>query len=165
MINIRKEILLSIFLVFSLNVTGQIQKGTAIPKPIGYVSDFERIYTPGEIHTLDSIMADFERRTTIQIAIITIDTTMMKKEELDSWTLKVANAWGLGQKQKNNGILIGISVGYRVMRIQNGYGIQKMLSDEETKEIVSNNFVPFFKESKYFEGTLSGLQALMKRLE
>jgi uncharacterized protein len=129
------------------------------------VNDFERIYTPGEIHTLDSMMADFEKRTTIQIAIITIDTTMMKKEDLDSWTLKVANAWGLGQKQKNNGILIGISVGYRVMRIQNGYGIQKKLSDEETREIVSIYFVPFFKESKYFEGTLSGLQALMKRLE
>lgn len=114
---------------------------------------------------LDSIITAFEKRTTIEIGIITIDTTMMKKSDLDSWTLKVFRAWGVGKKDKNNGILIGISSGHRVIRIQNGYGIEKDLSNAETKEIIDKDFIPFFKASKYFEGTLNGLRALMKKLE
>src|SRR5437773_10080317 len=109
-----------LFLLCCLNLSAQQKKDTAIPKPVGYMNDFEKIFTPDQIETLDSLIADFEKRTTRQIAIITIDTTMMKREYLDSWTLKVMNTWGIGQKEKNNGILIGISRGYRIMRIQNG---------------------------------------------
>ena len=143
---------------------GQSIKDANIPKPTGFVNDFEKIYTPGEITILDSLIAGFEKRTTIQIAIITIDTTMMKKEDLDAWTLSVMNAWGVGQKDKKNGMLIGISRGYRIMRIQNGYGIEKNLSDLETKKLIDNDFIPFFKEAKYFEGTMNGLKAIMKKL-
>jgi len=159
------KLLVSFCLLFSLPLSGQQIKDAIIPKQIGYVNDFERIYTPEEVEILDSLIADFEKRTTIQIAIITIDTTMMKKEDLDSWTLKVLKTWGVGQKGKNNGILIGISMGYRRIRIQNGYGIEKILSNQETKEIIDKDFIPFFKQSKYFEGTLNGLKALIKKLE
>jgi len=165
MINILKTCLFLLCLLFFFNLSGQTTKDTSIPKAIGYVNDFEKIYAPEEIETLDSLIADFDKRTTIQISIITIDTTMMKKEELDSWTLKVMKTWGVGRKDKNNGILIGISRGYRVIRIQNGYGIEKILSNQETKEIIDKDFIPFFKEAKYFEGTMNGLQALMKKLE
>ena len=165
MINVLKNFQLPFFLLFFLNLAGQTEKDTVIPEQRGHISDFEGIYSPAQIDTLDSLIVDFEKRTTIQIAIITIDTTMMRKEDLDSWTLKVGNAWGVGQKGKNNGILIGISVGYRIMRIQNGYGIEKKLSDQETKEIIDNDFVPFFKEARFFEGTRNGLKALMKKLE
>ncbi|MFI5188005.1 MAG: TPM domain-containing protein [Chitinophagales bacterium] len=152
-------------LIFFLNLSGQTTKDTTIPKPIGSINDFEKIYTAEEIDTLGSLIADFEKRTTIQISIITIDTTMIKKEELDSWTLKVMNRWGVGRKDKNNGILIAISKGYRRIRIQNGYGIEKILSTQETKDIIDKDFIPFFKDTKYFEGTRNGLQALMKKLE
>jgi uncharacterized protein len=144
---------------------GQSIKDAHIPKPTGFVSDFEKIYTSEEITILDSLIADFEKRTTIQIAVITIDTTMMKKEDLDAWTLSVMNAWGVGQKDKKNGMLIGISRGYRIMRIQNGYGIEKNLSDLQTKKLIDNDFIPFFKEAKYFEGTMNGLKAIMKKLK
>jgi uncharacterized protein len=165
MINTFKTCLFLLCLLFFFNLLGQTTKDTSIPKPIGYVNDFEKIYTSEEIETLDSLIANYKKRTTIQISIITIDTTMMKKEELDSWTLKVMKAWGVGRKDKNNGILIGISRGYRVIRIQNGYGIEKILSNQKTKEIIDKDFIPFFKEAKYFEGTMNGLQALMKKLE
>jgi len=159
------KFLLPLCLLFFLDLSSQEIKESRIPQQRDYVNDFERIFTPKEIQTLDSLIVDFEKRTTIQIAIITIDTNMMKKSELDSWTLKVLRTWGVGQKDKNNGILIGISMGYRIMRIQNGYGIVKILSNQETKEIIDKDFIPFFKEAKYFEGTLNGLKALMKKLE
>jgi uncharacterized protein len=159
------KILLPIALFVSLNLHSQKIKDTTIPKPTGHVNDFEKIYAPDEIKTLDSTIIEFEKRTTMQIAIITIDTFMVDRKNFDGWTLKVMNAWGVGQKEKSNGILIGISKGYRRIRIQNGYGVVKILSNNETKEIIDKSFIPFFKDGKYFEGTANGLKALMKKLE
>ncbi len=159
------KLLLPFCLLLTLNSSGQSIKDTTIPKPIGYVNDFEKIYTNEEIEALGSLITDFEKRTTIQIAIITIDTNMVEGKDFDNWTFKVMKTWGVGQKEKNNGILIGISRGYRRIRIQNGSGILKILSNQETKEIINKDFIPFFKEAKYFEGTQNGLIALMKKLE
>ncbi len=159
------KLLLPFCLLLTLNSFGQSIKDTTIPKPIGYVNDFEKIYTNEEIEALGSLITDFEKRTTIQIAIITIDTNMVEGKDFDNWTFKVMKTWGVGQKEKNNGILIGISRGYRRIRIQNGSGILKILSNQETKEIINKDFIPFFKEAKYFEGTQNGLIALMKKLE
>jgi uncharacterized protein len=159
------KLLLPFYLLITLNAIGQSIKDTSIPKPVGNVNDFEKIYSPEETETLDSLIVDFKKRTTIQIAIITIDTNMVAGKDFDKWTLKVMNTWGVGQKEKKNGILIGISKGYRRIRIQNGPGIVKILSNQETKEIIDKDFIPSFKETKYFEGTLNGLKALMEKLE
>lgn len=159
------RLLFPLCLLFFIQVSGQVVKDSSIPKPIGSVNDFEKIYAPMEIKTLDSLIGDFKKRTSIEVSIITIDTTMIKKENFDSWTLKVMNSWGVGKKINNNGILIAISRGYHRIRIQNGYGIEKNLSNGETKEIIDKDMIPSFKEAKYFEGTLNGLQALIKRLE
>ena len=136
----------------------------SLPQPTGYINDYENLYSASEEATLDSIIAHFERITTKQIVIITIDTSMTASDSLDDLTLRIAKKWGVGQKDKDNGIAIGISRGYRKMRIQNGYGIEKILTDRETKEIIDNFFVTGFKNGNYFEGTLNGLNALIKKL-
>ncbi len=136
----------------------------SLPKPHGYVNDYEHIYTVQEEEVLDSLIRAFEKKTTIQIVVITFDTTMTNRDSLDAMTLQIGNAWGVGQKGKNNGVAIGISRGYRKMSIRNGYGIEKILSNEETKQIIDRFFIPEFRESRYFEGTLNGLVELMRIL-
>lgn len=137
----------------------------SLPQPVGYVNDYENLYTDKEEKSLDSLIGDFEKRTTIQIAVVTFDTTMTTPDSLDALTLRIGKIWGVGQKDKNNGVVIGISKGYRQMRIQNGFGIEKVLTDAETKQIIDAAFIPSYREAKYFEGTLQGLQALMATLE
>jgi uncharacterized protein len=100
-------------------------------------------------------------KTSIQIAVVTNDTTLTTPEDFDDFTLRVAKDWGGGQKDKDNGILIGISAGLRKIRIQNGYGIEKILSNEETKLIVDSAFIPAFRQGSYFEGTKNGIGVLM----
>lgn len=141
------------------------QKQGNFPKPIGYVNDFEKVFSANEVKFLDSIISDFDHRTTNQLSVITIDTSMVRVIDFDNYILKIHNAWGVGQKGKNNGIVIGLSKGYRHMRISNGYGIEKIISDAETKTIIDSVFIPFFKKGLYFEGTLQGLKTIMARLE
>ena len=135
------------------------------PKPSGFVNDYDNIYSDSEEIILDSLIADFEKRTTIQIAVAAFDTLMTSSDSLDALTLRLGNVWGVGQKDKNNGIIIGICIAYRKMRIQNGYGIEKILTDAETKEIIDKAFLPGFRNNAYYEGTFNGLTLLMSTLE
>lgn len=137
----------------------------SLPRPIGYINDFDNLFTKNENQTLDSLLEDFEKRTSIQIAVITIKSEMTTIDSLDAFTLKVGNAWGVGQKDKNNGVTIGIAREYRKMRIQNGYGIEKILTDAKTKEIIDTAFIPSFRNDDYYQGTLTGLKSLIKILE
>lgn len=134
------------------------------PKAAGFINDYENLFTDDEETTLDSLIKKFEKRTTIQIAVVTFDTTLTTTDSLDALTLRLANVWGIGQREKNNGVVIGISRGYRKMRIQNGYGIEKLITDAETKVIVDTAFIPHFRNGNYFEGTLHGLKILMATL-
>ena len=136
-----------------------------IPQPRGYVNDYEGLFSKTQITNLDSLIKDFESKTTIQIVIISIDTTMVTRDSFDEFTLRILKTWGVGQKGKNNGVLIGISAGYGIMRIQNGYGIEKILSNNETKQIIESAFLPSFKEGEMYNGTLRGLKALMEKLK
>ncbi|GAA4469138.1 hypothetical protein GCM10023189_55630 [Nibrella saemangeumensis] len=135
------------------------------PERKGYVNNYENLYTDKEEKTLDSLLALFTEKTTIEIAVFTIDTVMTERDSLDAFTLRVANTWGVGQTGKNKGVVIGISRGHKRMRIQNGYGIEKLISDAETKLIVDTAFLPFFRKDLYFEGTRNGLAVLMATLE
>jgi uncharacterized protein len=159
---------ISIFLCFSLviitNSSCQNQKKDILHQPIGYVSDFENILTTAQENYLDSIIRAYEEKTSIRIALITIDTSMTSRNDFDNYILKIANHWGVGRKGKDNGITIGISKCYRTMRIQNGYGIEKKLSDSETKTIIDSAFIPSFKKGQYFEGMITGLLAIMNKL-
>ena len=137
----------------------------SLPAPIGYVNDFEGLYTKEQSAFLQKLIAEFEDATTIQIALVTIPASFTKQESFDEYTLQLARTWGVGHKDKNNGILIAISKVYRYMRIQNGYGIEKLLTNEETKRIVDDFFVPAFKEANYYSGTLNGINEIVRVLK
>lgn len=136
----------------------------SLPKPTGWVNDFEGLYSSEEEKALDSIIGMFQVRTSIQIAVVTIDTSFISRDKFDDLTLHIANILGVGQKGKDNGVLIGISCNYRKMRIQNGYGIEKLITNEETKTIIDNYFIPDFRAGEFFQGTLNGLTKLMELL-
>ncbi len=138
--------------------------GDSLPKPIGYTNDYEGLFNDNEEKKLDSVISAFEKETTAQICIVTIDTIYTTKEKFNDLALHIANVWGVGQKDKNNGVTICISKGYRKIRICNGYGIEKILSDQETKEIMDKHFIAKFKQGEYFDGTYNGLLALIDTL-
>jgi uncharacterized protein len=136
----------------------------SLPNPTSWTNDLEGLFSDNEEQRLDSIMSAFETETTAQFCVVTLDTIYISKEKFDDLALHIANTWGVGQKDKNNGVTICISKGYRRIRICNGYGIEKILSNEETKEIMDKYFIRKFKEGQYFEGTFNGLLALVETL-
>jgi uncharacterized protein len=128
-----------------------------IPRPKGFINDYTHLFTENEIQVLDSLVRVYEKMTTIEIVVATVDSSLVKDADFEDW--------GIGKKEKNNGILIVISPDLRRMRIENGYGIAKFFSDAETKQIIDNFFIPKFKEAKYFQGTYHGIIAITDQLK
>ncbi|MEM7162512.1 MAG: TPM domain-containing protein [Bacteroidota bacterium] len=131
----------------------------------GWVNDFEKILTEKEEKELEFIIEQFEQQTQIEIAIVTLDSTLTTKSGFDDYTLDLANSWGVGKKESNKGVLIGFSSSLRIIRIHNGTGIEEVISDAETKEVIDKHFIPYFKKDEYFKGLFEGTKELMKRLE
>ena len=136
-----------------------------IPQARGFINDYVQLFTESETRILDSIIRAYEKKTTVEIGLATVNAAMVTNQDFEDYTLVMLRVWGVGKKEKNNGILIVISPDLRRMRIQNGYGIEKILSDLETKQIIDDVFVPKFKEGKYFEGTRNGIIAITNQLE
>lgn len=136
----------------------------SIPRPVGIVNDFESLFTQPQRDSLEGIIAAYRQRTTIEIAILTVDAEMTTTSGFDNFTVKVFNVWGIGDNKKNNGVLVAISRSLRKIRIQNGHGIEKVLNNIETKQIIDNEFIPDFRKSRFYEGTLNGLRSIMNRL-
>jgi uncharacterized protein len=136
-----------------------------IPKPQGFVNDFENILTDREEKQLDSIVQAIEKKTTIEIAIVTLNDLYTNSNDFDNYTLRLANEWGVGKKGKDNGIVIAFSKSLRSMRIQNGYSIEKKLTDSETQKIVDNIMIPQYKIGNFYQGTVDGIQAIMQYLK
>lgn len=136
-----------------------------IPKPLGFVTDLENLFSDYEQKALDSLIRAYEKRTTVQIRVITFGSSYTSIKDFENFTLSVLNTWGVGVKGKNNGILIGICPDYRRIRIENGYGIEKVLSNEETAQIIQQHIVPSFTEGKYFLGVFNGIERLTVLLD
>lgn len=165
----KRTILLLTFLlteIFSFAQTDTLiaLKKDSIPLTQGWTSDFEGIYTKAEVSSLDSLIGAFERKTSYEIAIITVDSTLTTDDSFDNYITSVANAWGVGKKGKDNGMVIGISSQFGRIRIVNGAGVVAHLSDAETKVIIDTYFIPNFMEGNYFKGTKEGLKEIMKEL-
>jgi uncharacterized protein len=136
-----------------------------IPNPQGLVNDFSGLFTPDQRETLKRLVNDYDQQTTIEMAIVTLTPGHVSHQNFDHYTLQLANRWGVGKKDKNNGVLVAIAPELGRMRIQNGFGIEKIMSNEETKTIIDSFFIPQFKQGEYFRGTMQGVTVLMERLK
>ena len=135
------------------------------PKSNRWINDFENIMSDSQERTLDSLVSSFERSTSIEIMVITLDSTYTTGDHFDTFILDTHNRWGVGKKESNNGVVVGVSRSLRKIRVSTGYGIEKRMTDEETKKIIDEVIIPEFKNLKYFEGIRKGILALIENLQ
>ena len=133
-------------------------------QPYGWVNDFTNLFTTAQQTELDSLITAFEKATTVEMAIVTIDSTVTSRKGFDNYITALGNRWGVGKQETNNGIIIGICPSYKRIRISTGPGIMDKWSDATVKSIIDNTIIPQYKQGAYFEGTKMGLLAVMQEL-
>jgi|GEM_PF-3138573 len=143
----------------------QQQPWDSIPDPVGLTSDFEKIFTDEQVEHLDSIIADYEKKTTIEIAIITVDSACINGEFFADLPVEVAKKWDIGKEKKMNGIVMAVSVSYRKINFFLDTGIQQYMSDEDAKDIVKKKMFPMLKIGKNYDAVLAGLNSLIALID
>lgn len=134
------------------------------PFPIGSVSDYERIFDEKQTSHLTKIIADYEQKTTREIAIVSI-SSIEPYENITDYSTDLANEWGIGNPDTDNGLLILFSKNLREIRISTGLGTEKNLTDEICKNVIDKTIIPEFKNGDYYGGIEKGLSELIKLWE
>ena len=131
-------------------------------QPIGFVSDFEHVFSADERIELNRIIVDYEKSSSNEIVIVSIDT-IPSNWDFDQFSISLFNQWGIGKKNINNGILILFSKNLRKIRITTGRGTEKKITDEDCRELINKLIVPYFKEGDYFSGIEYAIKSIIKK--
>jgi len=137
-------------------------KGMRYPKPVGYVNDFENILSETEKSELEKLIMEYEKSTTKEIVIVTIDSTF-SFNDIHRFSTELANEWGVGKMDKNNGLTIVVSKKLRKAAISTGYGTEKILTDPICKKVLVSIMVPEFKKEEFYIGIKKGLDELIDK--
>ncbi len=138
------------------------QCNVRLPPPNGLVSDYVQLFSTAEVKSLDSLLLNINSEESVAIAVAAIDSIQLGTCALEQFSLELANHWGIGDEKKNNGILIVIVPGLRLIRIENGLGVEAWFSNSKTQNIIDTTIIPYFKQANYFEGIRQGILAIEK---
>ncbi len=119
-------------------------------KPAGYINDYAHVLTASQKESLNGKISVFEKETGNEIAVVFIQS--LKDDTIENFAVKLFEQWGIGKKDKDNGVLILIAIDDRKMRIEVGYGLEGALTDAQASWIINDVMKPAFKESSYYQG-------------
>ena len=152
-------LLLLIALILPTQTTAQ----KPIPELWGQrIHDDAHVLKQETIDALEKRLKVYEDSTSNQIAILT--TPSLDGEVLEEYSLKVAEAWKLGKKEKDNGVLLLIAVDDHKMRIEVGHGLEGILTDAHSSRIIRNELTPNFRKSDYDAGVTAAVDAMIKSI-
>jgi uncharacterized protein len=137
--------------------------GANIPYLTGRVNDNAGILSEGVRRSLTERLKAHEEKTTNQVVVLTVPS--LEGENIEDYADAVFKAWKLGQKGKDNGILVVVAPNDRRMRIEVGYGLEGTLTDGAAGTIIRSVMAPRFNTGDYDGGVEAGVDAILGVLE
>lgn len=139
----------------------QTPRAAYFPDPTGYVVDQSDVLSPQveseiaeKLRALDSVA---------QVSVVTVETTQPMDEK--EYAIKLAETWGIGDKETDNGVLFLIVTGDRRLRIEVGRGLEDELTDSKSGQILDNHVVPQLKAGNWEKGISDGVDAIIEEIK
>ena len=130
-----------------------------VPPLTSQVTDLTGTLSASERQALESKLRDWEARTTNQLVVLMVPTTA--PEPIEEYSLRVAEAWKIGQKGKDNGAIFVIAKDDRRMRIEVAYGFEGVLTDVTARRIIAETVAPYFKQGQFAAGINAGVDRII----
>jgi uncharacterized protein len=130
------------------------------PAPRDHFNDYAGIVNRGTAQQLEAELTQFERDTSNQLLVV-IYPRLQSDSSVEDYTVRVAQAWRVGQKERKNGAVLFIFTESHDIRVQVGYGLEGALPDALCKQIIENEIVPRFRANDFTGGVAAGTHALM----
>lgn len=130
-----------------------------LPSLTGRIVDQANIIPANVRSALEPKLADLESKSGIQLVVATVSS--LEGQEIEPYANQLFRTWKLGEKQKNNGVLLLVAPNERRVRIEVGYGLEGTLTDALSKVIIANAIAPRFKTGEYGDGITRGVDDII----
>jgi uncharacterized protein len=131
------------------------------PVPAHYFNDYAGVISAPTVQELNSRLEAFEKATSSQI-VVAIYPKMESDSSIDDYTVRVAQAWGVGQKEKRNGAVLFLFIADRKMFLQVGYGLEGAIPDALAKQITEFEIKPRLQRGDYDGALRAGVTAILQ---
>jgi uncharacterized protein len=131
----------------------------SIPPLTGRVVDLAHVLDQPTVDALTKQLAEHEAATTDQIVVVTLPD--LQGETIEQWGYALLNGWGIGQRGKNNGVVLVVAPNDRRLRIEVGYGLEYALTGQAAAGIIESEIVPRFKSGDLPGGVTAGVNAIL----
>lgn len=135
----------------------------AVPALANRVTDLTGTLTQEQAASLEQKLAVFETRKGSQIAVLMLPST--QPEEIEQFSIRIAEAWKIGRKGTDDGVILLVAKNDRRLRIEVGYGLEGAIPDAVAKRIISETITPRFKAGDFYGGISAGVDQLIRLIE
>jgi len=154
----RKRHLVVLVALLLFMVTAGNLRALNVPQLQSRVNDYAGILQSREKTELEAYLASVEDKTTSQLVLLTLKS--LEGEPLEDFSMRVAEAWKIGQKGKDNGAILLVSIAEHAVRIEVGYGLEAILPDGKCGTIIRQIIVPEFRGGNYYTGIKNAFQTM-----
>ena len=151
----RTQPALAVLLLWSVSLTAL---ALAVPELSGRINDYAQLLSPEAEARIDGRLTKLEQEMGAQVVVLTIDT--LEDEQLEEYSLRVAETWKLGRAEHDDGALLLIVKNDRKMRLEVGYGLEPVLSDVMSKRILDQILRPSFRAGDFDGGAERAVDAI-----
>lgn len=153
-----------LLLLTNLSFVGQAQS-TYPPFLDPHVNDYAEVLDANDAATLRSLLGEFQTETGVQAVVLTVNSVQdygTGDSTIESFATNLFNAWGIGDRTRNDGILMLVAVGDREMRIELGMGYDSSY-DAVAQSIIDQQMLPSFRDGNYSQGIVAGANAVVNQ--
>ena len=130
------------------------------PNPPKFLNDYANVIGQADAVKIENKLKAYFDSTSTQIAVVIENT--LEGDDLFDYCQRLAQSWGIGNKDKNNGLLLYVAIDDRKIRIHTGYGMEATITDALSKRIINEIIKPYFKQALYAEGIDAATTAIMQ---
>ncbi len=131
-----------------------ISHAAEYPQPIGFINDFANIIEPAAKAQLNNLATNFKKASGNEITVATVPT--LDGLPIETYAVEMFEQWHIGEKGKDNGLLILLAPKEQRARIEVGYGLEPYINDALAGRIIRDTMIPHFKEGNFGLGLLNG---------
>lgn len=158
-----KKIIFIITILFGLGTLAHAEIPER-PNPPKLVNDFANVLGKNNVQQLEGALVEFARETSTQILVVTVAD--LEGYDPSDYAVRLADNWGVGQKGKDNGLVILLKPKTNNSKgqvfVATGYGLEGVLPDAIiNRTVVDYEMIPRFREGDYFGGLVSGIKVIM----
>ena len=139
------------------------EKSSNFPALTGRVVDQARVLSQSTKDELETLLATHENNTTNQVVVVTIES--LGNAQIEEYSIELARRWGIGQKGKDNGVVLVVAPNDKQVRIEVGYGLEGTLTDALSSSIINYYIIPEFKKGDIQNGINIGIQKIIALLD